>query len=258
MWGNKMKKLFMVGALIAQSIVGDDVFAEITYMSGWLCMSGNCDNEQLANALRQVPFNLNFEGRVVVNGGAFGKCRFCDIGREKEVLQVTIAGDIRQLSGLFKDCVNLRVVCLPESANILWLPDNFFEGCTSLRSIEIPASMRAISKACFKGCTSLCDVIFAYCCGVSVSVVESLGAESFGGCTSLQAIIIPRVVKQIEDGCFKGCISLRNVKFASYSTTIRISDNAFLDCHLDGKLMKPVDYHYNRYKIKQELELTDF
>ena len=70
-----------------------------------------------------------------------------------------------------------------------------FEGCESLRSIEIPAS------------------------------VTSIGDSAFAGCEILRSIEIPASVTSIGKCAFSGCYSLSNIKFQLPETAIGKSLN---------------------------------
>ncbi len=70
-----------------------------------------------------------------------------------------------------------------------------FNGCTWLKSIDIPDSVTEISFAAFEGCTGL----------TSISVpdsVTSIGWYAFSGCTGLTSISIPDSVTNIGGGAF--------------------------------------------------------
>ena len=58
---------------------------------------------------------------------------------------------------LFKDCVSLRQVELPET--IQWIGRNMFEGCVSLEEIVLPDSVAVIGANAFKNCRNLKKVI---------------------------------------------------------------------------------------------------
>ena len=59
----------------------------------------------------------------------------------------------------FYNCTSLTSIEIP--ASVRWIDDYAFEYCTSLASIEIPASVRSIGKWAFYGCSKLASVTFA-------------------------------------------------------------------------------------------------
>ena len=95
-----------------------------------------------------------------------------------------------------------------------------FYYCTSLMSIEIPASVESIGKTAFKECRSLTFVTFE-----KNSHLKSIEGGGYGNvtthyeygafhdCVSLVSIEIPASVEIIGQAAFKNCISLTSVTF---------------------------------------------
>ena len=88
-----------------------------------------------------------------------------------------------------------------------------FSYCSSLTSIEIPASVETIKASAFKGCSSLATVTFE-----NGSQLKTIGggypsSGTFADCTALTSIEIPASVETIEAAAFKGCSSLATVTF---------------------------------------------
>ena len=68
--------------------------------------------------------------------------------------------------------------------------------CTSLKSIDIPGSVKRIENEAFVGCTSLEKVTMA-------DGVESIAYSAFNGCTALSDIILPDSILSIESRAFE-------------------------------------------------------
>ena len=104
-----------------------------------------------------------------------------------------------------------------------------FSVCTSLTSIEIPASVKKIGDCAFAGCTSLQTITFEK--GSKLKTVDG-----FLNCTSLTTIEIPASVETISDNAFYGCTSLQTVTFENGSQLKTIEGyhyadyGAFSDC----------------------------
>jgi hypothetical protein len=97
-----------------------------------------------------------------------------------------------------------------------------FEGCLSLRKIEIPDSVVKIGKRAFTNCRKLIEVVFA-----PDGALE--GLSGFQSCCSLCTIDIPASVKAINKTAFQFCSSLREVHFAPNSQLSEVS--GFQNCH---------------------------
>lgn len=85
--------------------------------------------------------------------------------------------------------------------------------CSSLTSIEIPASVETIKASAFKGCSSLATVTFEN--GSQLKTIEGgyPSSGTFADCTALTSIEIPASVETIEAAAFSGCSSLATVTF---------------------------------------------
>ena len=60
----------------------------------------------------------------------------------------------------------------------------------------------------------------------SSSSLERIGASCFQS-SGVEEVSIPDSVRELCDGCFKGCASLRRVNFGSSSSLERIGFGAF-------------------------------
>lgn len=96
----------------------------------------------------------------------------------------------------------------------------FYE-CSSLEEIYSPPSVKVIKDKAFGGCTSLNSIILA-------EGIEEIGAEAFVGCTSLEEVVIPLSVKTIARGAFKNCTNLKVVKMTEGLQELQ--DSAFEGC----------------------------
>ena len=81
-----------------------------------------------------------------------------------------------------------------------------FHDCKSLKSINIPASVKEIAgdlweNGTFSGCESLEQVVLS-------EGLNSIGSYAFHNCKSLKSIIIPASVKEIGGMAFGGCSNL--------------------------------------------------
>ena len=96
-----------------------------------------------------------------------------------------------------------------------------FSGCTSLKSIKIPNSVKHIGYSAFSGCCSLESIVIP-------EGVTFINEYAFFDCTSLESITIPSSVTSIGSGAFYGCTGLTSITIPSSVTYI--DNNAFADC----------------------------
>ncbi|MBQ4264168.1 MAG: leucine-rich repeat domain-containing protein [Clostridia bacterium] len=96
-----------------------------------------------------------------------------------------------------------------------------FEGCTALRRVVLPASLKQIGERAFSGCTHLMQLTipaavarvgtlaFANCSGLSrVRIepgVQALGPSCFSKCTGLIRVDVPASLVSFGGGVFFGC-----------------------------------------------------
>ena len=107
-----------------------------------------------------------------------------------------------------------------------------FLHCTSLTSIEIPASVETIESIVFNDCTALTTVTFE-----KGSRLKTIGEtpntvfNTFYNCTSLTDIEIPASVETIGSYAFYNCKALTTVTFGKGSQLKTIDKYAFENCH---------------------------
>lgn len=123
----------------------------------------------------------------------------------------------------FAYCTSLESIVFEEGCSIETFPRSVFAFCSSLKRIEIPATVTTFANGgstsstygVFYNCEALEEIIFA-----ETSVLETIGSYTFYGCKSLATIDIPETVSEISYGVFGKCESLDNVI---------IPENAYID-----------------------------
>ena len=123
--------------------------------------------------------------------------------------------------GVFESCTSLTTIEIPASVETIGYYT--FSDCTSLTTIEIPASVETIENGAFADCTSLKTVTFER--GSKLKTVDG-----FSRCTSLTTIEIPASVETIENSAFYDCTSLQTVTFERGSKLKTIEENTFWGC----------------------------
>lgn len=100
------------------------------------------------------------------------------------------------------------------------IPNQLFDGCTSLEIIELNNKIKTIGKSAFKDC------------GIKSIVlpieIETIDYELFSGCKNLSSIEIPSGVTLINMWAFKDCSSLTSINIPDNVKIIGM--NAFNGC----------------------------
>ena len=152
----------------------------------------------------------------------------------------------------FMHCSSLATVTFEKGSQLKTIAGDSYDGafsdCSSLTSIEIPASVETIGKEAFKRCSSLATVTFEKgsqlkIIGGGYSSSSHFGTYSdyygaFSDCTALTSIEIPASVETIEATAFKRCSKLTTVTFEKGSQLKTIGGGysssyyhgAFSDC----------------------------
>ena len=109
---------------------------------------------------------------------------------ESSLVKITIPNSVTDIGGsAFMSCTSLERITLPEGitslpATYLYQEDSgFFSGCTALKEVQLPSTLKNINY-----------LAFCYC-------------------PSLESITIPENVEQIENSAFADCTNLKNVYY---------------------------------------------
>lgn len=124
---------------------------------------------------------------------------------EKKVVAQTI-GDNSEFTvnrGILKKYAGVAEhVVLPDS--VTKIGERAFDGCKTIKSIDIPNTIVRIDGAAFRDCTSLQSIKLP-------DSIEKIEWQTFQGCTSLKSVYIPSTVTNIAEGAFRNCTSLKTV-----------------------------------------------
>lgn len=96
--------------------------------------------------------------------------------------------------------------------------------------VYIPDTVTTIGSSAFQGCTSLKEVNLS-------NNLTSLGASAFKGCTSLETVILPDSLKVINTALFRDCSALKSVTLGAYTTDI--CKRAFYGCEKLDRIYIP-------------------
>ncbi len=104
---------------------------------------------------------------------------------------------------------------------ITQIGDRAFEGCHSLTSISLPASLPSIGVDAFFDCRNLTSITLP-------DYLTSIGLSAFSNCSSLTSISLPANLTEISDRTFRNCRSLTSISLPANLTMI--GGSAFENC----------------------------
>lgn len=122
----------------------------------------------------------------------------------------------------FRACTSVTSVNLP--ATVEKIGDWAFYLCSSIYQMDIPANVASIGKGAFVGCDALATVKFAE----EKPLLTDVGAYAFNACPSIESIALPEGVEIIGDGAFFECEALKAVVLPESVTSIGAT--AFAKC----------------------------
>ena len=195
--------------------------------------------------IRGVLFEITEEGRVLEKAST-------ELAGEYLIPDDTV----RIADNAFEGCDKLTGFGIPANATVS-LGNQCFTGCSSLRTVSILGNVPEWGDETFMGCEALEKVYLGYsgdntinrigtrafknCTNLKTDAafeiragVLAFGEECFAGCINLPAISTSDVAKnklqRIENGTFRGCVSLRAFLVSKLSALTYIGDYAFANC----------------------------
>ena len=125
------------------------------------------------------------------------------------------------VTGFVGNDENIAIPYIYDSLPVLGIMASAFKDNTTVKSIDIPNSIKEIGSYAFAGCTSLESV------AVPTSV-KNISEYTFSGCTAMKAITLHSGIEVIGVFAFENCTALKSVTLSEGLLTI--SDNAFVNC----------------------------
>lgn len=155
-----------------------------------------------------------YDGLKKIGARAFRDCRFTDLSIPATVESIG--------NGAFQYCRTMKSVDFNSNQNLTKLPDDAFQGCSSLGDVYIPLKVETIGNYAFQQCTSLENINFSE----ELKELKTIGNNAFQQCTNLASFELPEGLLSIGASAFASCSkSLETIKFPA--SVVEIGDNAF-------------------------------
>lgn len=163
-------------------------------------------------------FNATFKEKgksfTKVGGYAFYKTRIPAFDGSK----LEVIGE-----SAFAENKSLTDVKLNENQVLSSLGISAFEGCLSLETAHVPATVTVLNRSVFENCNNLTTVSFA-----ETSRLTAIDERAFFNCRKLSYIQMPHTVLSIGDMAYEGCLEAVSAVFSRTLQTI--GENAFKGC----------------------------
>ena len=137
-------------------------------------------------------------------------------------------------NGKFNGCSTLKTIELPYS--VTTIGNSAFADCSSLESIELPENLTTLGTSVFYDCIALKSIeipagvrslpedAFVSCEALENVVLPDgmteIGRRAFYGCSSLEKVLLPDNMTEIGYSAFAGCSSLKEISLPKELTTL--------------------------------------
>lgn len=159
-----------------------------------------------------------------------GQSAFCE---NAVIEEVALGANVKWIiEWAFKGCSALKKITFNDGLDNIW--PSAFENCAQLREVVMPGSLWKIDNAAFRGCTSLGKADLG-----AITGEFSLGYCAFEGCKSLKEVVLPQCLKKIDFKTFEGCDVLEKINMPA--SLKRIGEEAFAGCSALGHIELPAN-----------------
>ena len=178
------------------------------------------------------------------DGRTFVLCPRGRLGR------VTVASGTQYIAdNAFNGCIGVTAISLPDTVVSIgasacaccWsrYVGNSYVYMTSLRSVNIPSSVRYVGNSVFSNCRELdIDVVIP-------EGVQRIGESAFADCSKIRSLSLPRSLVEIGSQAFSNCKNIGSVRF--YENLRVIGRLAFSGCTSLSSGMGGANVHFCGY-----------
>ena len=205
--------------------IGGDAFMlcsgldTVEYENGYYLSTENNEHAILIDTNLKATNVTIHEDCISIQGGTFSKYYFMLIGLIP-LPDVEDDSKIEEILGNYIN-INLQEIAIPK--NVKNIGYAAFYLCISLENVvfEENSDLTSIGAGSFGACSSLKTI------NLEVTKLEEL-SSIFNGCSKLTSITIPESVTSIGNSAFYNCSSLTSVTISNYVTSI--GERAFYSC----------------------------
>lgn len=175
--------------------------------------------------------STNITKVILPQGAVFEYNAFQYCGQLSEVV---IGGNVTKKlpSGIFKECVSLSHIELPESLRSIG--ERAFQNCASLQHINLPPKLGALKDRCFADCITLKEIKLP-------KRVAVIPGSAFYNCKSLTTVQSSVNLIKIEANAFSYCTSLTNFEVYDQERDPEYEIYIDVDWEYDSFYNAPVD-----------------
>lgn len=214
--------------------IGDHAFSECTSL-------GNIIIPQSVESIGFGAFSYSNISEISLpdNLKSIGAAAF----RDSDIKEIIIPESVKDIeTTIFANCRKLQKVQIL-TKQIDGIPDNTFDGCSSLKEVNLPSSVKYLGKSAFydtqsleqldipSSCTEIGSNCFYYSGLTYIKIpdgVTELKGEMFDSCNNLETVDLPQTLSNFDKKAFYGCSKLKVINIPNGIT--EISSQCFSYC----------------------------
>ena len=172
----------------------------------------------------------------------------------KEAISNTYYKNTGNTGEIFNGCTSLKQIEVPEGVTAI--PDYAFNGCDNLEKVTLPQTLTTMGNYAFYECKNLTEAelpenvstmgnsVYSYCSGLKAVVIQNgvtnIGEYAFYNCTNLADVTLPNTVTTIQQRAFEECNALINIKLPD--CVEEIGYRAFANCTRLSSINYPLNW----------------